>query len=194
MRLNKKSYDRTRFTALGLRHVDLYFVDGGANRATKPAEAFFVAALRVVDAKRGGLDSLPKVRRRLGCFAEALHAADVKAAVRDGAARLEAASGAAVDSEALAEALKRLLDVGNALNEGTARGNAIGFTLASLERLATTKSVKDGATVSVLDFAARKPLVAAGGVLAGHDFCAANRANEVVVAPTPAGLTPFGQY
>ena len=87
-------------------------------------------------------------------------APDASGKVIEDAATLTAAADAARESEALAEALRRLLDVGNALNEGTARGNAQGFTLASLERVAATKSTVGGgaSALSVLDFAARKPL------------------------------------
>jgi cell division cycle 14 len=50
VRLNKKSYDRARFTNLGLRHVDLYFVDGSC-----PSPEIVKRFLDIVEAEQGGV-------------------------------------------------------------------------------------------------------------------------------------------
>ena len=92
---------------------------------------------------------------------DALSAPDASTNIAKDAQILIKASDGARTSKALAECLRRLLDVGNALNAGTRRGDAKGFTLASLERVAATKST-DASAVSVLDFAARKALTGDG--------------------------------
>ncbi|KAJ8600610.1 hypothetical protein CTAYLR_010049 [Chrysophaeum taylorii] len=119
----------------------------------RPAEAFFAAAVKVAE----DVGSVAILRSRLGVFADVLTAEEVSCKLRLDAGTIAGAADKARESRALAEALQRLLSVGNALNEGTRRGGAAGFRLASLSRLATTKS-PDG--VSVLEFAARKPLEA----------------------------------
>lgn len=120
------------------------------------AESFFVAVARVVDEKENGVESVETLRTRLGILSDYLSADEASRKLESDSQAIETAATAARESAALAEAFQRLLTLGNALNEGTHRGGAAGFTLASLKRLATTKSADSGE--SVLDFAARKPL------------------------------------
>ena len=127
----------------------------------KPAEALFVAVVDLVQDGDFDIQSPADLRGRLQALGEALSAPDAAKKVQGDSLVLIAAADGARTSKALAESLRRLLDVGNALNAGTRRGDAKGFTLASLERVAATKST-EGGSVSVLDFAARKPLSGAG--------------------------------
>lgn len=52
-----------------------------------------------------------------------------------------------VSSEGLAEIMKSVLAIGNAMNDGTWKGGAMGFKLSSLTRLNQTKSVDGSSTV-----------------------------------------------
>lgn len=133
----------------------------GTKEPKRPAEAFFVAVARVVDEKSNGVTSVAELRTRLGVLADYLSVDEACRKLEDDSGALHQAALGARQSEALAEMLHRLLDVGNALNEGTHRGGAAGFKLASLQRISTTKST-DGE--SVLEFAARKPLKVADGL------------------------------
>jgi len=64
-----------------------------------------------------------------------------------------AAAAAVLDSGGLARALRHILAVGNAMNAGTARGDAVGVTLASLGQIVHTKG-RDRST-TVLDYVVR---------------------------------------
>lgn len=50
VRLNKKSYDRKRFTDGGLRHHELYFPDGSC-----PSDAILFKFLELAEAEPGAL-------------------------------------------------------------------------------------------------------------------------------------------
>ena len=127
----------------------------------KPAESLFVAVVDLVQDGEFQITSPNDLRSRLQLLGDALSAPDASTKIAEDAQILIKASDGARTSKALAECLRRLLDVGNALNAGTRRGDAKGFTLASLERVAATKST-DASAVSVLDFAARKALTGDG--------------------------------
>ena len=127
----------------------------------KPAESLFVAVVDLVQDGEFQITSPQDLRSRLQLLGDALSAPDASKNISEDAQTLIAAADGARTSKALAECLRRLLDVGNALNAGTRRGDAKGFTLASLERVAATKST-DASAVSVLDFAARKALTGDG--------------------------------
>jgi hypothetical protein len=127
----------------------------------KPAESLFVAVVDLVQDGEFEITSPQDLRSRLQLLGDALSAPDASTNISEDAQTLIAAADGARTSKALAECLRRLLDVGNALNAGTRRGDAKGFTLASLERVAATKST-DASAVSVLDFAARKALTGDG--------------------------------
>ena len=68
--------------------------------------------------------------------------------------RVQCVGGKIIDSaknsEGLAEVRKSVLAIGNAMNDGTWKGGAVGFKLSSITRLSQTKSA-DGKS-SVLDY------------------------------------------
>ena len=120
--------------------------------------------MAVVDLVQDGefqITSPQDLRSRLQLLGDALSAPDASKNISEDAQTLLAAADGARCRRPWRACLRRLLDVGNALNAGTRRGDAKGFTLASLERVAATKST-DASAVSVLDFAARKALTGDG--------------------------------
>mmetsp|Transcript_21750 Transcript_21750/g.27027 ORF Transcript_21750/g.27027 Transcript_21750/m.27027 type:complete len:346 (-) Transcript_21750:120-1157(-) len=121
------------------------------NSAKRPAEQLFIVVATVADSMPGGLSDL---RTRLTLFGDYLVADEAAKQIHIATEAVQEAANKAINSKALAEALQRLLTVGNALNEGTHRGGAAGFKLASLQRLAATKSQESG--LSVIDFSVRK--------------------------------------
>jgi len=129
---------------------------GDAARANDAVERFFYETVHAVDS-HPALGTLQNLKKRLACFADALQAPEAAEAAMISAAVLVQAADAARYSPGLQDVLKRLLDVGNALNEGTARGGAAGFKLSSLQRISGTKSADNATTV--LEFAARRALV-----------------------------------
>lgn len=71
---------------------------------------------------------------------------------RPGTIVLDAAA-AVLESDGLAKTLRHILAVGNAMNEGTSRGAAVGVKLASLVKIIHTRGVDR--TTTVLDYVVR---------------------------------------
>merc|ERR1712216_489885 len=100
------------------------------------AEKFFAA-----------VSKMPRLGAKLSSFAFVASFSDTASTLGARANLLTAACAQLTESEALATVLKRMLTVGNTLNEGTRRGGATGFTLNSLLKLTSTKGVDNKTTI-----------------------------------------------
>ncbi|KAH8055054.1 hypothetical protein JL722_8476 [Aureococcus anophagefferens] len=115
------------------------------------------ASVAQLDARLGA-DDYERLRPALPsdgeCAAVRACGFDARLVAAESAAEVVLAAAAAVlDSGGLARALRHILAVGNAMNAGTARGDAVGVTLASLGQIVHTKG-RDRST-TVLDYVVR---------------------------------------
>ena len=94
-----------------------------------PAEAFL----------RTAASFFPELPRRLQCFTTCFSFASNAASAAAKAKAMVAACKEVLSSDKLERLLKKMLAVGNVMNQGTFRGQASGFTVDSLLRMIQTK-------------------------------------------------------
>ena len=103
------------------------------------------------------------VGAKLRCFRNACTFEEAADALRRDVEKLRASCVSVVENAAFAQMLKKLLAVGNILNEGTYRGNASSVSLESLLRVTTTKGADRKTTV--LDYVVRLCLAKGEGAV-----------------------------
>lgn len=96
------------------------------------------------------LSTIKDVRARVGSMIFLLSAESACNSLLQALGLLASASSAALQSEGLKIVLVAILAIGNALNQGTYKGDARGFRLSSLSKLPSTRST-DGSS-NLLDY------------------------------------------
>jgi len=89
------------------------------------------------------LAGIPRLEQRMKCILFKLRFDDELMAACEELRNLRDAVSAAIGCEALHALLQAILEVGNELNAGTAKGGACGFRLSSLPRFVELRSSKD---------------------------------------------------
>uniref|UniRef100_A0A6B2KZ15 FH2 domain-containing protein n=1 Tax=Arcella intermedia TaxID=1963864 RepID=A0A6B2KZ15_9EUKA len=98
-----------------------------------------------------GLSKIPSLKFRLECLMYKLQFPKKIEEVKPALLRIKQATNTMMtSSENFFKLLEIVLAFGNFLNSGTAKGNAIGFSLRSLEKLQDTKSKEKGSLLSVI--------------------------------------------
>jgi len=99
------------------------------------------------------VSGVPRLQNRLGVFVFRLQLPEASASLQKKMRVVTEACQQIIECEKLVHVLQKVLAVGNAMNEGTFKGAATGFTLDSLLKVTMTKG-KDKVT-TVLDAVAR---------------------------------------
>jgi len=97
------------------------------------------------------LATIPRLEQRVRCVLFKLRFDDAIESAQDELAQLREATDAVASSARLAALMHAVLSVGNELNAGTMKGNAVGFRLSSLVRFCELRSNKD-AKVTLLHY------------------------------------------
>jgi hypothetical protein len=98
--------------------------------------------------------AIPDLESRIAFLDYALSADERANDVARAASTLDTAARSILESEAFATLLRTILRIGNFINQGTVRGDAFGFDVSSLAKLADTKST-DG-TSNLLNYLVRR--------------------------------------
>ena len=96
------------------------------------------------------MSRIPRVDAKVGALVFASQFESHMRQLKDRILVIRAASEEILQSEKLARLLELMLVVGNALNAGTERGNAIGITLDSIAKISDTRSIDR--RITILDF------------------------------------------
>jgi len=100
-----------------------------------------------------GIAEVPHAQLRLQCWYLTMTAKSLKTDVAQWSSQLQVAFDSLVNSKALKTFLGIVLAFGNYMNGGTERGQADGFGIEALTKLAAVKATSDG---SLLDFCIRE--------------------------------------
>lgn len=117
-----------------------------AAESQHPAEQFLISAHQFY----------PELPRRLQCFISVVTIGHATEVLVDKMRKLIDACNEVLSSDKLARLLQKMLKIGNLMNEGTHKGQALGFTLDSLLSMVNTKGVDK--RTSVLDYVVKTML------------------------------------